>query len=83
MDFDFIRLAEKPFSQCASISIDYAVMEHTDKATVVPADMGWNDVGSWTGLWDDGVFHPNTAIGFGGGDVAPFLPGSRFKVFDH
>ena len=35
------------------------------------------------GLWDDGIFHPNSAIGFGGGDVAPFLPGSRFKVFDH
>ena len=34
-------------------------------------------------LWDDGIFHPNSAIGFGGGDVAPFLPGSRFKVFDH
>ena len=54
-DLDFIRLAEKPFSQCASKSIDYAVMEHTDKAAVVPADMGWNDVGSWTALWDDGA----------------------------
>jgi len=54
-DLDFIRLAEKPFSQCESKSIDYAVMEHTDKAAVVPADMGWNDVGSWTALWDEGV----------------------------
>lgn len=54
-DLDFIRLAEKPFSQCVSKSIDYAVMEHTDKAAVVPADMGWNDVGSWTALWDDGA----------------------------
>jgi hypothetical protein len=35
------------------------------------------------GLWDDGIFHPNTAVGFGGGDVAPFFPGSRFRVFDH
>ena len=34
-------------------------------------------------LLDDALFHPNTAIGFGGGDVLPFLPGSRFKVFDH
>ena len=54
-DLDFIRLAEKPFSQCISKSIDYAVMEHTDKAAVVPADIGWNDVGSWTALWDDGA----------------------------
>ena len=54
-DLDFIRLAEKPFSQCKSKSIDYAVMEHTDKAAVVPADIGWNDVGSWTALWEDGA----------------------------
>jgi mannose-1-phosphate guanylyltransferase/mannose-1-phosphate guanylyltransferase/mannose-6-phosphate isomerase len=54
-DLDFIRLAEKPFAQCKSKSIDYAVMEHTEKAAVVPADIGWNDVGSWTALWDDGA----------------------------
>jgi len=54
-DLDFIRLAEKSFSRCVSKSIDYAVMEHTDKAAVVPADIGWNDVGSWTALWDDGA----------------------------
>lgn len=54
-DLDFVRLAEKPFSQCTSKSIDYAVMEHTDKAAVVPADIGWNDVGSWTALWDEGA----------------------------
>ena len=54
-DLDFIRLAEKPFSACKSISIDYAIMERTDKAAVIPADIGWNDVGTWTALWNDGA----------------------------
>jgi mannose-1-phosphate guanylyltransferase / mannose-6-phosphate isomerase len=51
-DLDFCRLEEKAFSSCPSDSIDYAVMEHTTLAAVVPVDMGWNDVGSWTALWD-------------------------------
>lgn len=54
-DLDFVRIAEAPFAACPSKSIDYAVMEHTNQAAVVPADMGWNDVGSWTALWDDGA----------------------------
>ncbi len=51
-DLDFVRLDEDAFGACPSDSIDYAVMEHTDKAAVVPADMGWNDVGAWPALWD-------------------------------
>ncbi len=51
-DLDFIRLGQQAFTACPSKSIDYAVMEHTDKAAVVPIDIGWNDVGSWTALWD-------------------------------
>jgi len=51
-DLDFCRLEEQAFSACPSDSIDYAVMEKTTLATVVPVDMGWNDVGSWTALWD-------------------------------
>jgi len=51
-DLDFMRLGAEAFARCPSKSIDYAVMEHTDKAVVVPADIGWNDVGSWTALWD-------------------------------
>lgn len=51
-DLDFCRLEEKAFSACPSDSIDYAVMEKTTLAAVVPVDMGWNDVGSWTALWD-------------------------------
>ena len=53
-DLDFLRLDKEPFAGSESISIDYAVMEHTDKASVVPVDMGWNDVGSWSALRDLG-----------------------------
>jgi mannose-1-phosphate guanylyltransferase/mannose-6-phosphate isomerase len=49
---DYFRLSREPFEACKSISIDYAVMEHTDKAAVVPVEMGWSDIGSWAALWD-------------------------------
>jgi len=49
---DFIRLAKDSFAKATSKSIDYAVMEKTRDAAVVPADMGWTDVGSWAALWD-------------------------------
>lgn len=51
-DLDFCRLEEKAFSASPSDSIDYAVMEQTSLAAVVPVDIGWNDVGSWTALWE-------------------------------
>lgn len=51
-DLDFIRLDQDGFEKCSAISIDYAVMEKTDKAVVVPLDAGWNDVGSWSSLWE-------------------------------
>jgi len=53
-DLDFIRLERNAFGRCRSISVDYAVMEKTDKAAVVPADIGWSDVGSWDALLDLG-----------------------------
>ncbi|MFH5925100.1 mannose-1-phosphate guanylyltransferase/mannose-6-phosphate isomerase [Roseomonas xinghualingensis] len=49
-DLDFVRLG-KTFADSPSISIDYAVMEKTAHAAVVPADLGWSDVGSWDALW--------------------------------
>jgi mannose-1-phosphate guanylyltransferase/mannose-6-phosphate isomerase len=52
IDLDFIRLNRTIFSTCKALSIDYAVMEHTDKAMVVTLDAGWNDVGSWSSLWE-------------------------------
>jgi len=51
-DLDFVRVNLEAFSQSPSISIDYAVMERTDKAKMVPLDAGWSDVGSWSALWD-------------------------------
>ena len=51
-DLDFCRLEEKSFKACPSDSIDYAVMEHTRHAVIVPADIGWSDVGSWSALWE-------------------------------
>jgi mannose-1-phosphate guanylyltransferase/mannose-6-phosphate isomerase len=51
-DLDFTRLPKQEFSACPSDSIDYAVMEKTDSAVVVPLDAGWSDVGSWSALQD-------------------------------
>ena len=51
-DLDFLRLADEPFSRAPRKSIDYAVMERTKLAAVVPADLGWSDVGSWSAVWD-------------------------------
>jgi mannose-1-phosphate guanylyltransferase/mannose-1-phosphate guanylyltransferase/mannose-6-phosphate isomerase len=51
-DLDFIRIDSEAFEACPSDSIDYAVMEKTDQAVVIPLDAGWNDVGSWSSLWE-------------------------------
>lgn len=49
---DFIRVNTDAFSACPDESIDYAVMEKTTDAVVIPLDAGWNDVGSWSALWE-------------------------------
>ncbi len=54
VDGIFIRPDSEAFLASPSDSIDYAVMERTDKAAVVPVSMGWSDVGSWDALWDIG-----------------------------
>ncbi len=51
-DLDFIRVNKEAFLACPDDSIDYAVMERTTKAVVVPLNAGWSDVGSWSSLWD-------------------------------
>ena len=51
-DLDFLRLPAQEFASCPSDSIDYAVMEKTDRAVVVPLAAGWSDVGSWAALAD-------------------------------
>jgi mannose-1-phosphate guanylyltransferase/mannose-6-phosphate isomerase len=51
-DLDFLRLAVDPFAHAPKKSIDYAVMERTGRAAVIPADLGWSDVGSWRAVWE-------------------------------
>jgi mannose-1-phosphate guanylyltransferase/mannose-6-phosphate isomerase len=51
-DLEFLRLAPEPFARAPKKSIDYAVMERTERAAVVPADIGWSDIGSWSTVWD-------------------------------
>ncbi|KAB0269800.1 mannose-1-phosphate guanylyltransferase/mannose-6-phosphate isomerase [Microvirga brassicacearum] len=52
IDLDFIRLEEDAFKLAPKISIDYAVMEHTERAGVLPVSFSWSDIGSWSALWD-------------------------------
>jgi mannose-1-phosphate guanylyltransferase/mannose-6-phosphate isomerase len=49
---DFQSIPESIFANCRSDSIDYAVMEKTDAAAVIPLNAGWNDLGAWDALWD-------------------------------
>lgn len=51
-DTDFFRIGKEAFGRCPSDSIDYAVMERTDNAVVIPLDAGWSDIGSWLSLWE-------------------------------
>ena len=51
-DMDFIRVDSEAFAGCPADSVDYAVMEKTADAVVVPLDAGWSDIGSWSALWD-------------------------------
>src|SRR5690606_2567957 len=52
IDADFVRLDKTAFTACPSDSIDYAVMENTAAAAVLPISVGWNDVGRWSALWE-------------------------------
>jgi mannose-1-phosphate guanylyltransferase len=51
-DLTFVRVDKAAFEACPADSIDYAVMEKTADAVVVPLDAGWSDVGSWSALWE-------------------------------
>src|SRR5690606_28391571 len=51
-DLDFVRLDKASFEQCPEDSIDYAVMEKTEHAVVVPLNANWNDVGAWNSVWE-------------------------------
>ena len=64
-DLDFTRVNAEAFKSSPSNSIDYAVMEHTADALVVPLDAGWSDIGSWDALWQisEKDEHNNTLVG--------------------
>lgn len=64
-DLDFTRFAEEPFSRCPAISVDYAVMERTDKAAVTPLAASWTDMGSWEAFYEaaDKDEHGNAGVG--------------------
>ena len=64
-DLDFVTLPLQSFGKATPISIDYAVMEKTTQAAVVPVDCGWSDVGSWHAVWElsDKDEHGNVAQG--------------------
>ena len=76
MDMDFIRINKKKFNACPAESIDYALMEKTSDAVVVPMDAGWNDIGSWSSLWDIGVKDQNGNINVG--DVLSHNTGNSY-----
>ena len=52
-DLDFQRLNKETFKKCPNISIDYSIMEKSNKGTVLPLDAGWSDIGSWESLWEN------------------------------
>lgn len=51
-DKNFINVKQDAFACCLDESIDYAVMEKTQDAVMIPLDAGWSDVGSWSVLWE-------------------------------
>ena len=66
-DLDFLRIDSASFELCPSESIDYAVMEKTSRAVVVPMQAQWSDIGSWSSLWD--VCQKDLSGNFTSGDV--------------
>ncbi len=66
-DMGFCRIPPEIFEHCPDDSIDYAVMEKTTRATLVPLDAGWSDVGAWSSLWDisEKDDHSNAVYGDG------------------
>ena len=66
-DLDFLRIDKDMFESCPAESVDYAVMEKTSHAVVVPMDAGWSDIGSWSSLWD--ISEKDSEGNFTHGDV--------------
>jgi mannose-1-phosphate guanylyltransferase/mannose-6-phosphate isomerase len=65
VDLDFRRIPAEDFMQAPAISIDYAVMERTRHAVVVPLDAGWTDLGAWSAVWEQGPFDAQNNVAHG------------------
>ena len=61
-DLDFLRLDARAFQGARSVSLDYALMEKTDRAVVVPVDFGWSDIGAWSAVWELGQKDENENV---------------------
>jgi mannose-1-phosphate guanylyltransferase/mannose-6-phosphate isomerase len=61
-DLDFLRLPSEALAPCPALSVDYAIMEKTDRAGVLPVDFAWNDIGSWSSLWSLGQKDENQNV---------------------
>ena len=75
-DLDFVRVNSEAFAACPADSIDYAVMEKTNASIVMPLDAGWNDIGSWSSLWD--VSEKDEAGNAAAGDVKLYDTANSF-----
>ncbi|NKI18409.1 mannose-1-phosphate guanylyltransferase/mannose-6-phosphate isomerase [Spongiibacter sp. KMU-166] len=64
-DVDFLRVGKDAFMACPDDSVDYAVMEKTDRAVVLPLSAGWSDVGAWSSLWEVGDANEDGNVLFG------------------
>ena len=64
-DLDFIRIGLHEFQQCPENSIDYALMENTTQGVIVCLNVGWNDLGSWSSLWQSNPKDENQNVIFG------------------
>ena len=80
-DSDFFRVNKQDFNECPGDSIDYAVMEKTDRAVVVPISAGWSDIGAWSALWD--VCQQDTDGNVMQGDVIAEDTRNAFLVAQH
>lgn len=64
-DYDFFRIQADYFRACRDVSIDYALMEHTDMGVVIPLNAGWSDVGSWQAMWEIGAHDADGNVSHG------------------
>lgn len=80
-DLDFCRVDKAAFENCPSNSIDYAVMEKTKNAVIIPLDAGWSDVGAWHAVWE--LLDKDTDGNAGHGDFVTHLSKNNYVHSGH